>query len=163
MLQLVFCMGNPWVFLAVPIPIPIPTKTHTHTMGMGFFMGQHFCTHTQPIPMAGNPWVYNYLHNLQHAVLKACASYINFTTFIPKQEKPVTYDYVYGFSMDINSHTHTHGNTHRKPMGYPYLCRTLGLSSSQIRPSKQETLAQRLQHSRVLYSIFSESCKFATD
>jgi len=64
-------MGNPWVFLAVPIPIP--TKTHTHTIGMGFFMSQKFCTHTQPIPipMAGNPWVYNYLHNLQHAVLKA--------------------------------------------------------------------------------------------
>ena len=38
----VFCVGNPWVFLAVPIPIPT----------------------------AGNPWVYNYLHNLQHAVLK---------------------------------------------------------------------------------------------
>ena len=57
-LGLVFCMGNPWVFLAVPIPIP--TETHTHTMGMGFSMGQNFCTHTQPIPipMAGNPWVY---------------------------------------------------------------------------------------------------------
>jgi len=52
-------------------------------MGMGFSMGQHFCTHTQPIPipMAGNPWVYNYLHNLQHAVLVmnfACTPIISF-------------------------------------------------------------------------------------
>ena len=34
---IVFCMGNPWVILA--IPIPIPTKTHTHATGMGNYRG----------------------------------------------------------------------------------------------------------------------------
>jgi hypothetical protein len=34
-------------------------RTHTRAMGTGFFMGQFFCTLTQPIPVpvAGNPWV----------------------------------------------------------------------------------------------------------
>jgi hypothetical protein len=54
---LVKCTGNPWVFLA--IPIPIPSKTYTHATGTGFFMGQFFCTLTQPIPVpvADNPRV----------------------------------------------------------------------------------------------------------
>jgi hypothetical protein len=41
-MSLVKCMGNPWVFSA----IPIPAKTCTCATGTGFCMSQFFCTHT---------------------------------------------------------------------------------------------------------------------
>jgi hypothetical protein len=54
-MHVVKCKGNPWVFSAVP------AKTRTCATGTGFFMGQFFCTHTQPVPVpvTGNPQVCN--------------------------------------------------------------------------------------------------------
>ena len=49
-----------------------------------------------------------------------------------KMGEPVTHDHVYGFFMSMNSHTHTCGKTHRKPMGFPYPCRTLLLANTKV-------------------------------
>jgi hypothetical protein len=66
--QIVKCMGNPWVFSAVPVPVP--AKTCTHARGTGVFMGQFFV----PIPNSYPcPWRVTY----RYAIKLLCHSKIN--------------------------------------------------------------------------------------
>jgi len=57
-LRVVYCTGNPGVFLGVPVPLP--GKTCTPDQEYGFLRGTNVQTPGSPIPvpLAGYPWVF---------------------------------------------------------------------------------------------------------